>query len=330
MADVLVTENIAGREMDALRQSLAVTFEPGLFRSPQRLREALTGGGYRAWIVRNQTRVTADLIAAAGDRLEVIARAGVGLDNVDVRAASDAGIVVVWAPEQNSVSVAELTVGLMISLARMIPQADRGTRAGGWERNRFTGVELQGKTLGIVGLGRIGFLTAMRARAFGMNILAYDAFINPDSFTVGESRARLVPHLGELLEASDFVSCHAPETPQTINLFNEQAFARMKPSAYFINTSRGRIVNEQDLALALREKRIAGAALDVRASEPPGATAFDDLDNVILTPHIAAFTREGQERVVACVCRDVAAVLSGGNARNYFNFPAPRRRARAL
>lgn len=319
--DVLVSEAVAGREMDALRSAFDVRYEPELFKNPQRLREMLPE--YRALIVRNQTQVNAELIGAGG-KLAVIGRAGVGLDNVDAKTASEAGIVVTYAPEQNSVSVAELALGLMLSLARMIPAADRSTKSGGWDRKRFTGIELYGKTLGVVGLGRIGFLTAMRARAFGMDILVHDTQVNPDAFTVTETRARLVS-LPELLAESDFVSCHIPETPQTVGLFNDERFALMEPTAYFINTSRGKVVDEDALVRALRERKIAGAGLDVRTKEPPGPTALDEMDNVILMPHVAAFTEEGQDRVVTCVCRDVAAVLRGEAAKNFFNFPKPRR-----
>jgi D-3-phosphoglycerate dehydrogenase / 2-oxoglutarate reductase len=319
--DVLVSEAVAGREMDALRSAYDVAYEPELFKDRARLLQLIRD--FRAVIVRNQTQVNAELIEA-GKKLVVIGRAGVGLDNVDAESASEAGIVVTYAPEQNSVSVAELALGLMLSLARMIPAADRSTKSGGWDRKRFTGTELFGKTLGVVGLGRIGFLTAMRARAFGMDVLVHDTQVNPDAFTVTETRARLVSLL-ELLRQSDFVSCHVPETPETISMFNDERLGLMKPTAYFINTSRGRVVDEDALARALRDRKIAGAALDVRVKEPPGPGPFDAMDNVILMPHVAAFTEEGQDRVVTCVCRDVAAVLRGEGAKNFFNFANPRR-----
>src|SRR5688572_28679918 len=251
--------------MDALRRSFDVHADERLWKDQEQLRRVI--GDYRAIIVRNQTKVDAPLIGA-GKNLLVIGRAGVGLENVDAKAATDAGVVVAFTPEQNSISVAELTIGLMLSLARMIPAADRSTKAGHWDRNRFTGTELYGKTLGVVGLGRIGFLTAMRARAFGMDIVANDAQVSPDAFTVVETRARLMP-LDELLATSDFVSCHVPETPQTAGIFNAERFARMKRTAHFINTSRGRVVNEEALVAALRNGTIAGAGLDVRATEPP-------------------------------------------------------------
>ena len=321
MPDVLITENIEGAAVDALRHSFEVAFEPELFKSQEKLLRVMPE--FRAIIVRNQTRVNAELIAA-GRKLAVVGRAGVGLDNVDLKAATAAGIVVAFAPEQNSVSVAELTLGLMLSLARMIPAADRSTRGGGWERRKFMGAELYGKTLGVVGLGRIGYLTATRARAFGMEVIAHDNFVNPDSFTVTETRAKLVS-LDELLAAADFVSCHVPETPETVGMFGYARFARMKPSAYFLNTSRGGVVDEGGLVKALQEKKLAGAALDVRGKEPPVRGALEEMDNVILMPHVAAFTAEAQDRVVNCVCRDVGAVLTGGAAKNYANFGVPRR-----
>lgn len=323
MAQILVSENVTGSEMDALRGEFSVTFDPDLWNSPQKLREAIRDAD--AIIVRNQTRVDAELISATKN-LRVIGRAGVGLENVDCTAASSAGVVVVYAPEQNTISVAELAMGMMLSLARMIPAADRSAKSGAWDRKRFmSGVELYGKTLGVVGMGRIGFLTAMRARAFGMDILAFDPQVSPDSPVIVETRAQLTS-LDELLSRSDFVSCHTPETPQTVNLFNYDRLCRMKRSAFFVNTSRGKVVDEAALARVLEEKRIAGAALDVRAKEPPEGP-LTTAENVILAPHIGAFTVEGQDRVVTSVCRDVAAVLRGQPPRNFFNFPKPTRQS---
>jgi D-3-phosphoglycerate dehydrogenase len=327
MPRILVCENVAGSEMDALRKQFDVAWEPELWRSPAKLREAVAAGA-DAIVVRNQTKVDAALIGA-GSQLVVIGRAGVGLDNVDCDAASAAGVVVVYAPEQNAISVAELAIGMMLGLARNLPAADRSAKAGEWDRKRFmNGVELYGKTLGVVGMGRIGFLTAMRARALGMEIVAFDPVVSPDSPLVTEARARLMRSLEALLAEADIVSCHIPETPATTNLFDYAKFCGMKPSAFFVNTSRGGVVDEAGLARALQEKRLAGAALDVRAKEPPEGP-LSTADNVILAPHIGAFTVEGQERVVTTVCRDVAAVLSGKPARNYFNFARPRREGRA-
>lgn len=322
-AKILITETITGSPIDQLRGEFQVLAEPGLWQTPDRLKQHLAET--EAWIVRNQTKVSAEMIAAA-PKLRVIGRAGVGLDNVDVAAASAAGVVVAWTPDQNSLSVAELALGMMFALARKIPAADRETKAGGWERNRFVGVELYAKTLGVVGLGRIGFLTALRARALGMNIVAYDRFVSPDAAAVTETRAELV-QLDELLSQADFVSCHAPLTKETKHLFHYERFCQMKRSAFFLNLARGEVVDEAGLVRALSEGRLAGAGLDVREQEPPGASPLTAMDNVVLTPHIAAFTREGQARVTAAVCRDVTAVLRGEDAKNFVNFPRARRPA---
>ncbi len=318
--DVLVTENIVGEPMDELRRRMAVAFEPDLWKKPDELTDKIAAA--RAVIVRNQTRVTKELIQAGGD-LQIIARAGAGLDNIDVEAASRGGVVVASTPIQNAVSVAELTLGLMLALARRIPEADRHVKAGGWARQDFYGGELFSKTLGVIGFGRIGFLTATRARAFGMDVLAHDPYLDPDSLAVIQARPKLV-ELDELLSSSDFVTCHLPGGTQTQGLLSYERFSRMKPGAYFINVARGEVVDEAGLLRALDERRLAGAALDVRGSEPPQADAFCGRDDVILLPHIGAFTHEAQYRVVASVCRDVESVLRGGRATNYFNFPGPK------
>jgi D-3-phosphoglycerate dehydrogenase len=320
--DIIISENISGSALENLKSAYSVKCDPGLWKSPDNLKAAVEN--CRALIVRNQTRVSAELISAA-TRLEIVGRAGAGLDNVDVAAATAAGIVVASTPDQNSISVAELALGMMLSLARKLPEADRHVRGGGWDRHRFLGRELYGKSLGIVGLGRIGVLTALRARALGMNILAHDAYISPDAVAVTETHAKLV-EFDDLLQHSDFVSCHLPLTPQTTRIFNYQRFAMMQPTAFFLNLARGEVVDEHDLIRALQEKRIAGAALDVRQTEPPGSDALSTMDNVILTPHIAAFTCEAQDRVVTAVCQDVQHVLSGRQAKNYVNFSRPRRR----
>jgi len=320
--DILITENISGRWIDELKKKFAVVVEPDLWKSPEKIKARLPD--CRALIVRNQTRVTADLLAA-GPRLRVIGRAGAGLDNVDVKAATAAGVVVVSTPDQNSISVAELTLGMMLMLARKLAAANQHAHSGGWERQRFVGAELYGKNFGVVGLGRIGFLTALRARALGMNILAHDSYISPDAVAVAETRATLLS-LEELLAQSDFVSCHVPLTPETKHFFNYDRFCRMQPTAFFLNLARGEVVDENGLVRALQEKKIAGAALDVREQEPPAAgNPLAGMENVILTPHIAAFTREAQDRVVAAVCQDVTTVLEGGSARNFANFPQPKR-----
>lgn len=321
MTDIVVSENVVGTPMDGLQRDFDVRFDPDLWKSPDELVAAVARA--RALVVRNQTQVTAEVIRAA-ENLQIIARAGAGLNNVDVDAASASGIVVAYTPDENSVSVAELTVGLMLALARRIPAADRDTRSGGWARRRFTGTELLDKTLGLVGLGRIGALTAARARAFGMTIIAHDDFIDPESPAVRRLEARLV-RLDELLAEADFVTCHVPLTETTRGMFDYARFAKMKRGAMFVNTSRGEVVDEEGLIRALREEKIGGAALDVRGIEPPEPSPLSEMEGVILTPHVAAFTDEAQHRVVASVARDVAAVLRGDPAVGYANFPSPRR-----
>ncbi|HEX4350892.1 MAG TPA: hydroxyacid dehydrogenase [Verrucomicrobiae bacterium] len=318
--DILITENIGGRWFDDLKARFTVALEPDLWKSPEKIKALLPN--CRALIVRNQTKVNADLLSVA-TKLQIVGRAGAGLDNIEVPAATAKGIVVVSTPDQNSISVAELTLGMMLALARKIPAANQSTHGGGWERQKFVGTELYGKNFGVVGLGRIGLLTALRARALGMNILAHDTFISPDAVAVAETHAKLMD-LNSLLAESDFVSCHTPLTPETRHFFNYERFSRMKPTAFFLNLARGEVVDEQGLIRALQEKKLAGAGLDVREQEPPAASALAGMENVILTPHTAAFTREAQERVVAAVCQDVAAVLAGGAAKNFVNFPKPK------
>jgi D-3-phosphoglycerate dehydrogenase len=320
MPDVLITENILGAAMDTLRNTFDCTFAPDLWQQPDALHAMI--GNYKALIVRNQTQVTRELIAA-GTNLQVIGRAGVGLDNVDLQAATEHGIVVAFTPEQNANSVAELTIGLLLALARKIPAADRDTKAGGWKRQQFTGSEILGKTLGLVGFGRIGASTANKARALGMDIIAYDPFVDSESLKAMEVRAEMTS-LEAVLQRADFVSCHLPATKHTMNFFDDDKFALMKPSAYFINTSRGEVVDEDALLRALQTTQIAGAALDVRAVEPPAASPLANFDNVILLPHIGAFTKEGQTRVVNAVCKDVTAVLNGQVAKNFANFSKPQ------
>lgn len=320
MSEIVVSENITGAAMTELRSVQDVAFGPDLWQDAERLTDALRDA--RALIVRNQTQVTSDLIASA-PRLEIIGRAGAGLDNIDTDAATAAGVVVSFTPSENSVSVAELVLGQMLTLVRRIPAAWHDTRSGGWDRVQFTGGELFQKTLGIVGLGRIGRLVAERARAFGMTLIAHDDFIDPGSDFVRDLEVRLVT-LDELLSSSDFVSLHVPLTDETRGLFSTQQFARMKTSAFLLNASRGEVVDEPALIAALQDESIAGAALDVRETEPPGPGPLSEMDNVLLTPHIGAFTREAQERVVATVCHDVTAVLSGGEASSAVGITRPQ------
>jgi D-3-phosphoglycerate dehydrogenase len=321
MPDILISENVQGAAVDALRSRFTVSIEPELWKNPDLLAEKVKS--CRALIVRNQTPVTAALINAAPELL-VIGRAGVGLDNVDAKQAEQAGIVVSFTPDQNAISVAEIAIGMMLSLARFIPTADADTRKGNWNRQRYVGMEMYGKTMGIVGAGKIGYLTARRAMAFGMRVLAYDPFLSRDNILLKEVQAELV-ELDELLTRADVVSCHLPATPQTVGLLNRDRFMKMKRGALFINTSRGKVVSEQGLIDALKAGIVGGAALDVREKEPPQVGELETLPNVILLPHIAAFTREAQDRVTAAICEDIARVLDGKPAVNAVRSAVPRR-----
>lgn len=323
MPDILISENIHGAAVEELRGRFEVSLQPELWKSVGLLAEQVKN--CRALIVRNQTPVTEKLLAEAPELL-VVGRAGVGLDNIDVKAAQQAGIVIASTPDQNAISAAELTMGMILSLARIIPAADRDTKEGNWNRQKFVGMELYEKTLGIVGAGKIGFLTARRAMAFGMKILAYDPYLSADNILLSDLRADLVS-LDELLSRSDVVTCHLPATRETNGLMNSVRFARMKPGALFVNTSRGAVVVEEDLVAALKNGSLGGAALDVRVTEPPVVNELEGLANVILTPHIAAFTREAQDRVTRAICEDVARVLDGKPAINAVGSALPRKPA---
>ena len=315
MGDILITENIRGTAVDALSEHFDVKLAPDLWKNPAELLRQIVD--FRALIVRNQTQVTAELLGAA-TRLVVVGRAGTGLDNVDIAAATKEGILITSTPDQNAISVAELTMGLMLSLARMIPAGNQDTKNGNWNRHQFLGTELYGKTIGVIGAGKIGYLTARRAQSFGMKVLAHDLFISRDNILLSELNAELVS-LNDLLARADVVSCHLPATPETVGLLNRASFARMKSTAIFINTSRGEVVIENDLLSALKSGVIAGAALDVRSTEPPQPGELERLPNLILTPHVAAFTSEAQDRVTRAICEDVRQVLEGKPAQNPVN-----------
>jgi D-3-phosphoglycerate dehydrogenase len=271
-----------------------------------------------ALIVRSATKVTASLIAAA-PRLRVIARAGTGVDNVDVPAASARGIVVMNAPGANSVSVAELAMALILALARHVPAADAAMKQGKWEKKKFLGEEIRDKTLGLVGLGRIGQEVARRASAFGMRIVAHDPFISEQA--AAGLGVDLVS-MDDLFARADYVSLHMPSTPQTRNLINADRLARAKKGLRIVNTARGDLVDETALADAIEAGQVAGAALDVFVREPTVDHRLETLPQVIATPHIAASTREGQELVGVETAAAVRDFLENGIIRNAVNFPA--------
>lgn len=321
--DILITEDLQSPAIDRLEKKYKIVRDGSLWKDAARLKTAMAEA--RAIMVRNQTQVTGDLITSAA-MLIGVGRVGVGLDNIDVATASKLGVVVVAPLNANAVSVAELALGLMLALARKIPQSDRSTKGGGWDRRGCTGIELDGKTVAICGLGRIGRLVAVRARAFGMKVVVFDPFVKADSPALAETGATLCGKLEEALAKADFVSVHSPLTPETRHLFSTQAFAAMKRGAYFLNTSRGGVMDETALLAALQSGHLGGAALDVREIEPPTAkTAFETMDNVIVTPHVGAFTVESQARTFEAVASDLDHLLSGEPAINFVNFDRPKK-----
>jgi D-3-phosphoglycerate dehydrogenase/(S)-sulfolactate dehydrogenase len=321
-AKILISEDVTGTGIETLKTKYEVIYDPDLWKKVPELERAAEE--VDALIIRNQTKITPTLMNRAKN-LKVIGRAGAGYDNIDVPSASLAGVVVSFSPEENAVSVAEHVFALLLSLARKTPGADRSTQNGGWERKKYHGFELLGKTLGILGLGKIGVRVALRAKAFGMRILAHDAFLSSTSLHVTESGAELVS-IDRLLSESDFLTVHLPLTKETRGVLNAEAFRKMKATAFLINTSRGEVIAEADLARALKEGRPAGAALDVREKEPPEKESpLHGLENVILTPHTAGLTYEAQEKVVAAVAEDVDRVLSGLPALRYVNFGQPKK-----
>jgi D-3-phosphoglycerate dehydrogenase / 2-oxoglutarate reductase len=308
---VLVRDAIAEAGIDLLRERFDVDVEPDGDL-------AATIGDYDAIIIRSATELSEDLIERAG-RLKVIGRAGVGVDNVDLAAASKRGIVVANAPESTVVSAAEHTLALLLALTRQIPQAHGALVEGRWERSRFAGLELADKTLGLVGFGRIGQQVARRARGFEMRVRAHDPYVAPERFReLGVERAET---LDDLLADADFLSLHSTLTPETRGLIGREQIVRMKDGARLVNVARGELVDEDALAEALESGKLAGAALDVFAEEPYAGPLLG-LPNVVVTPHLAASTQEAQDRAGVIVAEQVAAALEGGLVTNALNVPA--------
>jgi D-3-phosphoglycerate dehydrogenase len=303
VATILVTETIAEQGLDILRGAgHEVRVATGL--GPGELLEAVVD--VHALIIRSATQVTADVIAHA-PRLVVIGRAGIGLDNVDIEAATRAGVMVVNAPQSNIISAAEHTIALMLALARHLPQAHASVVAGEWRRSSFEGAELYGKTLGIIGLGRIGALVAQRALAFGMTLVAYDPYISQER--ASKMGVRLVA-LEELMETADFVTIHLPKSKETKGLVGKELLARAKPGIRIVNAARGGIIDEDALYQALVDGRVAGAALDVFATEPPKGSPLLGLTNVVLTPHLGASTEEAQNKAGVTIAEQVQLALA--------------------
>jgi D-3-phosphoglycerate dehydrogenase len=300
---VLVAEELAPSALDVLGSDFDVRTVDGADRAA--LLPAIADAD--AVIVRSATMIDAEALAVA-NRLKVVARAGVGLDNVDVPAATAKGVLVVNAPTSNIVSAAEHAVALLLAVARRVPQAAASLRAGEWKRSRFTGVEVTDKTVGVVGLGRIGVLFAQRMSAFGVRLLAYDPYV--PAARAAQIGVRLVP-LDELLRESDFISIHLPKTPETVGLIGERELALCKPDVVIINAARGGLLDEHALAQALKEGRVGGAGLDVYATEPCTDSPLFAFDNVVATPHLGASTVEAQDKAGLAVARSVKLALMG-------------------
>ncbi|HJZ62246.1 MAG TPA: phosphoglycerate dehydrogenase [Miltoncostaeaceae bacterium] len=312
---VLVAEPLADAGVALLRQHVAV--DSGVGWSAEELAERI--GGYDGIVVRSATKVTADLIDR-GARLKVIGRAGTGVDNVDVDAATRRGIIVCNAPDANSLSAAEHTIALILAQARNVPQAHARLVDGKWERSKFGGIEVTGKTLGVVGLGRIGQMVAERARGLRMRVIAYDPYVAEGRFReLGVERADT---LDELLATSDVVTLHMPATNETRGMIDAAALARMRPGARLVNVARGDLVDEAALADALRSGHLAGAAVDVFPSEPATESPLFGLPGVVVTPHLGASTVEAQDRAGVSVAEQVAAALTGGVVTSAVNIPS--------
>src|SRR3954452_19418026 len=270
-------------------------------------------------VIRSATQVNADLLAKA-DRLRVVARAGVGVDNVDVEAATRRGVLVANAPQSNVITAAEHTMALLLALARNVPQAHASLVGGAWDRGRFTGVELHEKTLGILGFGRIGQLVAHRARGFGMKVIAFDAYLAADRFR--ELGVELAATPEDIYAVADFVTVHLPKNKETENFLDASAFAKMKDGVRILNVARGPLVVDEDLKAALDSGKVAGAALDVFASEPVTDHPLFGYPNVVVTPHLAASTTEAQDRAGVQTAEQVVAALTGGVVSTAVNIPA--------
>jgi len=314
LAKILITDPIHEDAIDILKSIGEVDIKYNL--KPEELKEIIKN--YDAIVIRSGTKLTRNILENA-DNLKVIARAGVGVDNVDINAATEKGILVVNSPDSSSISVAELTFGLMLGAARNIPQATASLKRGEWDRKSFKGIELYGKTLGVIGLGRIGQQVVKRGKAFGMNIVGYDPYISEE---VANSLGVELMDIDDLCKVSDFITLHVPLTPKTKHIIGKEQIDIMKPNAIIVNCARGGLIDENALYEALKNKKIRGAALDVFEEEPPKDNPLLKLDNVIGTPHQGASTEEAQKSAGTIVAEQVVKILSGKPAENVVNLPA--------
>lgn len=305
--NVLITDGLKDNGQAILRSSAHVDDRTGI--SPEELSQGIKD--YEALIVRSRTKVTAQVFEAA-KRLKVVGRAGVGVDNIDLKAAKSHGVTVVNSPKATSLAVGELSFGLMLALAREIPRADAGMKGGNWLKKELVGTELYGKTLGILGMGRIGAEVGRRARAFGMTVLGYDPLIPDEEIT---RRGAEPVSQDDLYARADYISLHLPLTDETRSMLDEQAFGSMKRGVRIVCVARGGIIDESALLAALESGQVAGAALDVFATEPPGASELVRHPKVIATPHVGAQTAEAQSRAAEDIANEVLAALKGDSLR---------------
>lgn len=308
MTDVVVTEGVWGAPLEQLSTELSVHRDADSWQETDRLAGVVGDAG--ALIVRNRTQVTRELLLAC-DGLKVVGRAGVGLDNIDVEAADELGVVVVAPLGANAVSVAEHSLALALALARKLVPLDRASRAGGWDRS--PGRELAGRTWGVLGAGATGRACARLARALGMNVVGYDPYLRPDHPELAALDMPLV-ELEEVAASADVISCHLPGTAETNRLLGASFFSAMRGDALLVNVGRGEVVDEEALYAALVAGEIGGAGLDVRACEPPGPGGLETLDNVVLTPHVAGITAESQLRILEILADDTRRILGGDPA----------------
>ena len=316
MKKVLVSDKLSPEGVKILESTEGIQVDVNTGLTPAELKGIIKD--YDGLVIRSATKVTEEIIAAA-DNLKVVGRAGIGVDNVDINAASKRGIVVMNTPGGNTVTTAEHAISMMCSLARQIPLATASMKNGKWEKSKFIGTEMLNKTLGIVGIGRIGSIVADRAQGLKMHVIAYDPFISQEG---AEMLGVSLVTLDELFARADFISIHSPMTKETKNIINAQAFVKMKKGVFIINCARGGIVSEVDLFDALQSGKIAGAALDVFEEEPTKNNALVALENVICTPHLGASTDEAQVNVAIAVAEQIGAYLTTGEISNAVNFPS--------
>ncbi|HIQ32257.1 MAG TPA: phosphoglycerate dehydrogenase, partial [Methanothermococcus okinawensis] len=315
MVKILITDDIHEEAVEILRKVGDVEIATNLSR--EELKRKIED--VDVIVVRSGTKLTRDILEHA-KKLKIIARAGVGVDNIDVEYATERGIIVVNSPDASSISVAELTMGLMLAAARNIPQATASLKRGEWDRKSFKGIELYGKTLGVIGLGRIGQQVVKRAKAFGMNIVGYDPYIPEE--VARDLGVKLLDDLNELCKVSDFITLHVPLTPKTRHIIGKEQISLMKRNAIIVNCARGGLIDERALYEALKEGRIRAAALDVFEEEPPRNNPLLTLDNVIGTPHQGASTEEAQKSAGIIVAEQIVKILRGEPAENVVNLPA--------